>query len=109
MAYDELIIGQNANDGNGESLRSAMVKISNMLAEVYDQFDKYREGAVSVNEGTNEIIFVSPYPEGTTYKVLRNNSNNYGEVNHNISNQTEAGFTLTSAENAVFVYKTIKL
>jgi len=84
-------------------------QLNAMFGELYTAKDKEREGSAAVTESGTDIVFSTPYENGSTYMILRNCSNGLGEVAYTISNVTVAGFRVTSAETATFVYKTIKL
>lgn len=81
--------------------------INNMFIELYTAKDAEKKGRLSVIEGSNPIVFDTPFPDGTDYEVLRNCFDNAGTVEYSISNKTETGFTINAASSGTFIYQTI--
>ena len=55
MAKQTLAVGSNANDGTGDTLRAAMIKVNDMFTEVYNS-PGIAADTISIS-GNGKIIF----------------------------------------------------
>ena len=81
MAQQTLNVGSNANDGTGDTLRSAMTKVNTMFTELY--LSPLTGGAISFSGNeisatrTNEDLVFRPSGTGSvTFPAIRINDNN---------------------------------
>ena len=82
MARQELNIGTNANDGTGDTLRNAMIKVNEMFTEIYNS-PGVSTTALSLNDNTisairsNDDIVFEPAGTGVIkFPAIQINDNN---------------------------------
>ena len=66
MAKQTLQTGTTANDGTGDTLRDAAVKINGNFSELYTNFDSAGAGGIDPVAGSH-VLHIMPYPTGTLF------------------------------------------
>lgn len=89
MAQEIIAVGAVANDGNGDDLRPAYIKINNNFTELYNLIRS--EGNVAVTAGANVITFSSPLASSAYSLQVFDFA---GTVGFSITAQDANGFTL---------------
>jgi hypothetical protein len=81
MARIDLNVGSNANDGTGDTLRSAMQNVNTMFTELYNSplFDGdllFSGNEISATRTNDDIVFVPAGSGSVTMPAIRFNGNN---------------------------------
>ena len=82
MAKQTLAVGSNANDGTGDTLRAAMIKVNEMFTEVYSAPGISSDAIlISGNEiktirSDDDLIFNPSGTGSVTFPAIRFNDNN---------------------------------
>ena len=82
MARQTLNVGTNANDGSGDTLRAAMIKVNEMFTEVYSSPGISSDAIlISGNEiktirSDDDLIFNPSGTGSVTFPAIRFNDNN---------------------------------
>lgn len=93
------IIKDETNSGANTATR-----IGTMLENIIDSKSIYRESI----DGETEILFNVPFEIGIDFEIVPMSCMSDGNpVSFNISDITRFGFTVTSADAAIFIYQTI--
>ena len=81
MARINLNVGSNANDGTGDTLRSAMQNVNTMFTELYDSplFSgdlSFSGNEISATRSNDDIVFVPAGTGAVSFPAIRINDNN---------------------------------
>ena len=81
MAQITLNVGSNANDGTGDTLRSAMQSVNTMFTELYASplFSgnlSFIGNEISATRSDDDIVFVPSGTGGVSFPAIRINDNN---------------------------------
>ena len=93
MAQQTLNVGTNANDGTGDTLRQAMIKVNDMFTEIYSapgissDTMTFSGNEIRATRSNDDLVFKPSGTGAVVFPALRFNGNNIEGTrsNHNIN------------------------